>query len=219
MNDRLSVVAERAQTLVHHQQALHDVALLRQREEVSSTAPEHMPQTQAQKAPPVSRKTTAVEDIRNFMQLYGVVPLQADDPYSIPTPAAVSEHVQNRTLKGETLLQDLHKVFEKGAKSSLTDRELGGELLFESLLADSAAHPTKPGSVYNDTQLEGSIELLRHQVEQIENMFKDLKMDGPESAPDYVARAYRQISDQLKGKGDLKTGSPKLEEFLRKWSC
>ncbi|KAJ3564738.1 hypothetical protein NPX13_g7741 [Xylaria arbuscula] len=200
MNDRLSVVAERAKALVHHQRALHDVALLRQRAEISGAALEYAPQTKAQKLPLVSKNATAAEDIRAIMQLYGVVPVHADDPYSIPTPSMLDESSK------------------KGAKSTLTDRELGGELLLESLLADSAAHPMKAGSVYKDTQLEGSIEMLRDQIEQIENMFNDMHIGVPESAPDYVARAYRQISNQLKGKGSLKTDCSKLEEFTQKWS-
>ncbi|KAK5636649.1 hypothetical protein RRF57_012361 [Xylaria bambusicola] len=216
MNDRLNVVAERAQALVHHHQALREVASLRQREEISGPAPTQTSHKLAYKPPPVS-KTAVEEDLQTYMQLYGVVPGHTDNPFSKPTPSLLDEYVQNRTHKGDVLLQDLHKIFEKGAKSSLTDRELSGELLLESLLADSAAHPTKPGSVYKDTQLEGSIEILRDQVEQVKTIFKDLKMDGPASAPEYVVQTYRQITDQLKGKGRPRTDCPKLEEFLQKW--
>ncbi|KAI0528031.1 hypothetical protein F5B22DRAFT_16465 [Xylaria bambusicola] len=217
MNDRLDVVAKRAQALVHHQQALHKVASLRRHDEISSATATQTSHILSHKPPPVSEKAPQQEDLQAYMQLYGVVPTHADDPSSKPTPSLLDEYVQNRAHKGDVLLHDLHRIFEKGAKSSLTDRELGGELLLESLLADSAAHPTKPGSVYKDTQLEGSIEMLQDQAEQVKTIFNDLKMDGPASAPEYVAQAYRQITDQLKGKGSPKTDCPKLEEFLQKW--
>ncbi|KAI0905931.1 hypothetical protein F4823DRAFT_609151 [Ustulina deusta] len=237
MNDRLGAVAERTQTLVYHHQALYNLASFRQLKENSCSGdmvPGHMPHTLAHKLRPGPEQTTAAEHVRNYMQLYGVVPIHVDGPFPKPTPSLLDEHVQNRAHKGDTLLRDLHQLLEEAAKSSLTERELGGELLLESLLADSAARPANPGSVYKDTQLEGSIEMLRDQSEQIAEIFKGLKLEGPASAPDYVAHAYRQTANRLAanaGEGRFKGGEnpqtdcpnsircPKFEEFVRKWGC
>ncbi|KAI0816738.1 hypothetical protein GGR55DRAFT_628402 [Xylaria sp. FL0064] len=236
MNDRLSAIAERTKTLVYQHQALHNLALLRQLKETTkseSTVPNVMRQAQAHKSRLGPEHTRAAEQVRSYMQLYAVAPLHVDDPSPKPTSSILDDYVQNRAHKGDTLLQDLHKLFEAAAKSDLTDRELGGELLLESLLADSAAHSAKPGSVYMDTQLEGSIEVLQDQVKQIQGMFKDLKFDGPAAAPDYIAHAYRQTADRLAskiGERSFKGGQnpksecadriqdPKFEEFVRKWS-
>ncbi|KAI0429655.1 hypothetical protein F5Y09DRAFT_309700 [Xylaria sp. FL1042] len=235
MNDRLNAVAERTKILVYHYQALHNFASICQLKEATgseSIVPNVMLQAAAHKSRLGPEQAMAAEQVRSYMQLYGVAPIHVDDPSPKPTPSVLDEYVQNRAHKGDTLLQDLHKLFEAAAKSDLTDRELGGELLLESLLADSATHPAKPGSVYMDTQLEGSIEVLQDQVNQIQGMFKDLKFEGPAAAADYVAHAYRQIAGRPAAKvseGGLKGGqnpkiecadrirSSKFEEFVRKW--
>ncbi|KAI1426976.1 hypothetical protein F5Y12DRAFT_739379 [Xylaria sp. FL1777] len=235
MNDRLSAVAERTKTLVHHHQALYNTARLRQQEESSSSegmVPGRAPHTPAQRSRPGPEQATAAEHVRSFMQLYGVVPIHGDDPSPKPTPSLLDGYVRNRAHKGDTLLQDLHDLFEAAAKAGLTDRELGGELLLESLLADSAARPADSGSVYKDIQLEGSIEVLRDQAAQIQEIFRDLKLEGPTSPPDYVAHAYQRIADRHAtkgGQGRFKGGQspnadsvnsirdPKFEEFVRKW--
>ncbi|TGJ87697.1 hypothetical protein E0Z10_g1075 [Xylaria hypoxylon] len=242
MNDRLSAVAERTQILVYHHQALHNVAQVRQLNETSSPVgmvTGHVPHTLAHKTQShnmqlQNQQSTASDKLRAFMQVYGAIPIHVDDPFPRPTPSLLDEYVQNRAYKGDTLLQDLHKLFEAAAKSGLTDQELGGELLLESLLADSAASPIHPGSVYKDTQLEGSIEILRGQAKHIQEMFKDLKLEGPAMAPDYVAHAYRRTADQLPAKvgercfkgGDNPNSACracirclKFEEFVRKWGC
>ncbi|KAF2972549.1 hypothetical protein GQX73_g963 [Xylaria multiplex] len=235
MNDRLSAVAERTQLLVYHHQALHNVARVRQSIKTSShidTAPGH--KSQSRNTQRQNQHSTLSDKLQAFMQFYGAIPIHADNLSPTPTPSLLDEYVQNRAHKGDTLLQDLHKLFETAARSGLTDQEHGEELLLESLLADSAASPMQPGSVYKDTQLEGSIDVLRGQVNQIQEMFNDLKLGGPASAPDYVAHAYRQITGQLStkdGKGYFKGGDspnsarnacirgPKFEDFVRKWGC
>ncbi|KAI0542217.1 hypothetical protein GGR58DRAFT_300702 [Xylaria digitata] len=242
MNDRLGAVAERTQLLVYHHQALHNVAQVRQLTETSShrdMVPSHRPHTLAHKSQlrntqRQNQHNVASDKLQAFMQFYGAIPIHADNPSPTPTPSLLDEYVQSRAHKGDALLQDLHKLFETAARSGLTDQEHGGELLLESLLADSAASPMQPGSVYRDTQLEGSIDVLRGQVNQIQEMFKDLKLGGPALAPDYVAHAYRQVTGQLSSKdggGYFKGGdSPnsvrndcvrglKFEDFVRKWGC
>ncbi|KAI1154263.1 hypothetical protein F4825DRAFT_199094 [Nemania diffusa] len=235
MNDRLSAVAERTQVLVYHHQALHNVARVRQLEEASNPADMtsgRIPQTLAQSTQ-LKRESTAVsENLRVFMQIYGGVSIDTNDPFPNPTPSRLEVHVKSRAHKGDILLQDLHKLFETATKSGLTDRELGGELLLDSLLADSAASPNQLGSVYKDAQLEGSIAMLREQASQIQEIFKDLKLEGPTSAPDYVAHAYRQIDGRLAAKagdGCFRGGENpkptcnacirclKFEDFVRKW--
>ncbi|KAI8949580.1 hypothetical protein F4801DRAFT_552595 [Xylaria longipes] len=235
MNDRLSAVAERTKVLVYHHQALNNVARLRQSNQASDPikkVPRSVPNTPAQDAQTQRKCATASENLRAFMQIYGAVPIHTDDQLPKPTVSLLDEYVQTRAHKGDTLLQDLHKLFETATKSGLTDRELGGELLLESLLADSAASPAQPGSVYKDTQLEGSIAMLRDQSEQAQEMFKSLKLEGPASAPDYVTHSYRQTIDRLAAKageqclrGGENTSSAcmacvrclKYEEFVRKW--
>ncbi|KAI0118741.1 hypothetical protein GGR51DRAFT_497472 [Nemania sp. FL0031] len=228
MNDRLSAVAERTQVLVYHHQALRNVALVRQLNGTSEpvdTIPGRTPHTLAQKTQLSRESKAASESLRGFMQIYGAVPLHANDSYPEPAPSLLDEYVQNRARKGDALLQDLHKHFEAATKSSLADKELGLEQLLDSLLADSAATPAQLGSVYKDTELEGSIAMLQDQANQIQEMFANLKADGPEPAPDYVDYAYRQMVDRLPGKagdGRLRGGenlNSKLEDFIRKWSC
>ncbi|KAI0415823.1 hypothetical protein F5X98DRAFT_345605 [Xylaria grammica] len=243
MNDRLSVVAERTRTLVYHHRALHSIALIGQLKEISDpvemTSGHHVPPTSAHKTQSHNMKSqdqhsTTSDKLQAFMQFYGAIPIQANGSFSSPTPSLLDEYVQNRAHKGDALLQDLHKLFEGATKSGLTDQERGGELLLESLLADSAASPSQPGSVYKDIQLEGSIEMLRGQSKQIQEMFKDLKLEGPLLAPDHVAYAYQQTTDQLAAKvgeryskeGDNPNPACrdhirclKFEEFVRKWGC
>ncbi|KAI0976140.1 hypothetical protein F4678DRAFT_416048 [Xylaria arbuscula] len=224
MNDRLSAVAERTKLLVYHQQALYNLASLRMKETSGSggTVPKRKPHILVNKPRLGPEYSTAAEHIRTFMQLYGAVPIHADDPSPKLTPSLLDEYVQNRTHKGDTLLQDLHKLFEAASKADLADRELGGELVLESLLADSAARPGQPGSVYKDTEMEGSIDVLRDQAKQIQEMFNDLKFEGPAQPADYVAHAYRQSATKAnegRRKGDQNSSvrGPKFEEFLRKW--
>lgn len=236
MNERLSAVAERTQVLIYHHQALHNVARIRQSKEASSPVNMvlgRMPHTLVQNTQPQREYATASENLQAFMKLYGAIPIHAENPFLKPTPSILEEYVQNRAHKCDTLLQDLHKLFEAAAKSGLTDKELGGELLLDSLLADSAASPLHVGSVYKDTQLEGSIAMLEGQAKQIQEMFKELKLEGPATAPDYVAHAYRQTSDRLAAKareecfrsGDNSNPACnvcirclKFNEFVRKWA-
>jgi hypothetical protein len=236
MNDRLSAVAKRTQVLVYHHQALQNAAWLGQLKEARSEdmVPNRMPCTLAQNTQSFGEYSTASENLQVFMQLYGAVPVDLDPPYPKATPSLLNEFIQSRAHKGDTLLQDLHKLFEAAAKAGLTDRELGGELLLESLLADSIAGSAKSGSVYKDAQVEGSIAMLRDQAQQIQAMFKELKLDGPASAPDYIAHAYRQTTDRLaskvgedcfrEGKNPEPTCSTclrclRFEEFVRKWGA
>lgn len=230
MNDRLSAVTERTQNLVYHHQALQSVAQIRHSKEASSPVdivPGRDSHTLAQKTQAQRKYATASENLQAFMKLYGAIPIHVDNPFPKPTPSILEEYVQNRAHKGDTLLQDLHKSFEAAAKSGLTDKELGGELLLDSLLADSAASPLHVGSVYKDTQLEGSIALLGSQAKQIQEMFKELKLDGPAAASDYVAHAYRQTADRQAakvGKKPFRSGDnsnircDKFEDFVRRWA-
>ncbi|KAI1127786.1 hypothetical protein F5Y10DRAFT_242107 [Nemania abortiva] len=219
MNDRLSAVAERTQVLVYHHQALHDVARVRQLKEASISEDMDLGRTLhmlARNAQLGREHAKASENLRGFMQIYGAVPIHVGDPFPNPTSSLLDEYVQNRARKGDALIQDLHKLFEAAAKSGLTDKELGAELLLDSLLADSAATPAQLGSVYKDIQLEGSIAVLQGQANQIQEMFQDLKLEGPSLAPDYVTHAYRQTGGQLKV-GDIRCD--KFEDFVRKWGC
>ncbi|KAI0442192.1 hypothetical protein F4803DRAFT_551354 [Xylaria telfairii] len=231
MNDRLNAVAERTQILVYHYQTLNNVSQVRQSSQASNPTdkvPGRVPHNRAQDAQMQRKRerTTASENLWDFMQIYGAVPIHTNDSLSNPTASLLEEYVQTRARKGDALLEDLHKLFEATTKSGLTDRELGGELLLDSLLADSATSPTQPGSVYKDTQLEGSIAMLQGQVEQVREMFKSLKLDGPASAPDYVSHSYQQTVDRLtanvgerclRGENSNRVRCVKLEEFVRKW--
>ncbi|KAI1742261.1 hypothetical protein F4680DRAFT_446327 [Xylaria scruposa] len=221
MNDRLSAVAERTQTLVYHHRALNDVAGVRQSSEVSDPtekASGRAPHTLAQDPQTQRKYAAASENLRAFMQIYGAVPVHNGDSLPKMTVSLLDEHVQTRNRKGDALLHDLHKLFEAATKSGLTDRELGGESLLESLLADSAASLTQPGSVYKDAQLEGSIAMLQGQTEQVQEVFDSLKLDGPASAPDYVTHSHRQTIDRLAAKdGKQCLRGDKFEEFVRRW--
>ncbi|KAI1433378.1 hypothetical protein GGR50DRAFT_688307 [Xylaria sp. CBS 124048] len=235
MNDRLSAVAERTQMLVHHHQTFHNAAWVRQSKEASSSenmAPRETSRAPAQGNQLERQSRTASERLNAFMQIYGAAPVNSDQPFANPTPSLLDEHVKSRAEKGDTLLKDLHKSFEAATKAGLTEREISGDLLLESLLTDSSASPAQPGSIYKDAQLENSIEMLLGQTTQIQEMFKSLKLDGPAQAPDYVEHAYRQTSDRLAGKGDErgpkgvenpspscsdKIRGPKFDEFVRKW--
>lgn len=237
MNDRLSVVTERTRTLVYHHQALDQIDAVRRSTEPSGpidTAAERRPHTPPRKLQPRREQSAAAENLRAFMQIYGAVPIHADGPTPKPTPALLDEYVQARAHKGDTLLQDLHKVFESIIKSTLADKEQSAEALQESLLADSAADHTQSGSVYKDAELEGSIAVLQAQTNQIRQIFKDLKLEGPESAPDYVDYAARQIVDRqavnVSGKSSkgAESSDPvsadgircaKFDEFVQKWGC
>ncbi|KAI0862685.1 hypothetical protein F4860DRAFT_471455 [Xylaria cubensis] len=221
MNDRLSAVAERTQTLVYHHQALNNVAGIRQSSEALDTrekASGSAPHTLAQDTQTQRKCATASENLRAFMQIYGAAPIHNGDSLPKMTVSLLDEHVHTRNCKGDSLLQDLHKLFEATTKSGLTDRELVGESLLESLLADSAASPAQPGSVYKDAQLEGSIAMLQGQAEQVQGVFNSLKLDGPASAPDYVTHSHRQTLDRLAAKeGKQCLRGDKFEEFVRRW--
>ncbi|TRX94553.1 hypothetical protein FHL15_004708 [Xylaria flabelliformis] len=221
MNDRLSAIAERTQTLVYHHQALNNVARVRQSSEAVDTtekASGGAPHTLAQDTQTQRKCATASENLRAFMQIYGAAPVHNGDSLPKMTVSLLDEHVHTRNRKGESLLQDLHKLFEATTKSSLTDRELGGESLLESLLADSAASPSQTGSVYKDAQLEGSIAMLQGQAEQVQGVFNSLKLDGPASASDYVTHSHRQTLDRLTAKeGKQCLRGDKFEEFVRRW--
>lgn len=235
MNDRLSAVAERTRTLVYHHQALDQIDGVRRSTEPTGpvdTTTDRTPHTPPRKLQPRREQSAAAENLRAFMQIYGAVPLHADGPTPKPTPSLLDEYVQARAHKGDTLLRDLHKVFESITKSTLADKEQSEEALQESLLADSAANPAQSGSVYKDAELEGSIAVLQAQTNQIRQMFKDLKFEGPESAPDYVDYAARQIANQraanVSGKPSrgAESSDPasadgircaKFNEFVRKW--
>ncbi|KAI2642849.1 hypothetical protein GGS21DRAFT_499921 [Xylaria nigripes] len=236
MNQRLSAVAERTQILVYHHQALYNASWFRQIKKTSNpqdAIPRKMPRTMAHGTQP-DHYHTASESLQALMQIYGVVPINVEDPFPKPSPSLLDEYVQNRAQKGDIFIQDLHKLFEGAVKAGLTERELGGELLLESLLADSSANMTQPGSIYQDTELDKSIEMLRAQAQQVQNIFRTLNLDGPAQAPEFVAHAYRQTSDRLAAKvGERcfrggENPSPtcmvcirclKFEEFVRKWGC
>ncbi|KAI0553011.1 hypothetical protein F4679DRAFT_533248 [Xylaria curta] len=221
MNDRLSAVAERTQTLVYHHRALNDVAGVRQSSEAPDStekASGRVPHALAQDSQTQRKYAAASENLRAFMQIYGAVPVHNGDSLPKMTVSLLDEHVQTRNRKGDALLQDLHKIFEAATKSGLTDRELGGESLLESLLADSATSLTQPGSVYKDAQLEGSIAMLQGQTEQVQEVFNSLKLDGPASASDYVTHSHRQTIDRLAAKdGKQCLRGDKFEEFVRRW--
>ncbi|KAI0476837.1 hypothetical protein F4859DRAFT_514168 [Xylaria cf. heliscus] len=233
MNDRLSAVAERTRMLIYHHQALNNIGQVRQSNQTSGQREKvSTPPTRAQDAQTQRKHSKASENLQAFMRIYGAVPIDTVDTLPKPTAALLDEYVQARAHKGDTLLHDLHRLFEATTKSSLTDRELGGELLLESLLADSAASSAHPGSVYKDTQLEGSIAMLRGQAEQVQEMFESLKLEGPTSPSDYVAHSYRQTVDRLAAKvgeqclrrGDNSDAACKacvrclkFEEFVRRW--
>ncbi|KAI1818981.1 hypothetical protein F4861DRAFT_528601 [Xylaria intraflava] len=237
MNDRLNAVAERTRILVYHHQALYNAAWIRQSKETSSSedvAPQEIPRTTTRQSQSERQYRAASESLHAFMQIHGGVLINAGQQFTAPTPSLLNEHVQSRVEKGDNLLKDLHKLFEATIKSGLTERELSGDLLLESLLTDSSANPTQPGSIYKDVELEKSIELLQNQTNHIQEMFKRLKLDGPSLAPDYVAHVCQQTTDRLAGKTDEKglggceNQSPtcsacmrclKFEEFVRKWAC
>ncbi|KAI1813913.1 hypothetical protein GGS20DRAFT_446022 [Poronia punctata] len=235
LNERLSVVAERTQILVYHHQALHKAGYVRLLKEAKPQ--DLVPKSAIPTLAHVGNAKdfgTAAENIRQFIDLYATVPINVSDPYPTPTPSLLEEYVQSRAEKGDVVLKDLHKLFEAATKAGLSDRELGGDLLLESLLADSEPYPVQPGSAYKDTQLENSIAVLRGQANQVKEIFKNLKLTGPANAPDFVAHAYRQTAERLAariGEDCFQRGHNrkprcetcirclKFEEFLRKWGC
>ncbi|KAI1175959.1 hypothetical protein F4777DRAFT_288646 [Nemania sp. FL0916] len=234
MNDRLSAVAERTAILVYHHQALEHVAWLRQLREAipGSMVMNPMRPSLSHDTIPYRKHSTVAENVRAFMQCYGSIPLDVGNPFPKPPPSVLDEYVQSRAQRGDVLLQDVHKLFEAAAKSGLIAMALGGDLLLDSLLADSAASSAQPGSVYTDTQVDRSIAVLREQAKSIREMFRDMNLAGPANAPDYVAYAYQQTSDRLAvkvGEDCFKGGQNpkpkcltcirclKFEEFVRKW--
>jgi len=234
LNEHLAAVAKRTEILVYHHKALRDASYVRQLKEAGSLdkVPQEMPRTMAQGIHHFRKNATAAENMQYYMKLYGAVPVEVPSLFPRPTPSVLDEYVRNRAQKGDTMLEDLHKLFEAATKAGLTDRELGGELLLESLLADSSPKSGQLGSAYKDSELESSIAVLRSQAKQIQEMFKELNLDGIANASDFVAHAYRQNVERLNakvGEDCFRRGENKspgclncvrclrFEEFLRKW--
>ncbi|KAI0393929.1 hypothetical protein F5Y17DRAFT_283571 [Xylariaceae sp. FL0594] len=236
MHDHLEAVVSRTEILVYHHQALRDASYLRP---LYKAGPSDMvpkgppPRTKAQDIRSFRKNATASENLMYYMKLYAPAPLIVPSIYAPPAPSVLRRFVHDRAEKGDKMLKDMHILFEVAVKACLTDRELGGELLLESLLADSSPDPAEPGSAYKDSELERSIEVLRGQAQQVQQMFKELNLDGIANAPDFVAHAYRQNAERLDAKvgedcfrhGENKRPSCltcvrclKFEQFLRRWS-
>ncbi|KAI8625298.1 hypothetical protein F5Y19DRAFT_450945 [Xylariaceae sp. FL1651] len=234
LNERLEAVAERTQMLVYHHQTLRNSALYYQLMKRPAPVPTTLRHTMARNTKPFRSNATAVENLRYIMELYGAIPMQVDNSRLKPGPSLLEEYVQKRAQKGDTFLQDLHKLFEAATKSGLTDTELGVEMLQESLFADSSASSKVLSGPFMDPQIEKPISMLRSQAKLVQEVFKELKLDGPAAAPDFVAHAYRQTADRLAAKDGedcWKSGQNtnpacltcirclKFEAFLRKWGC
>ncbi|KAI1331095.1 hypothetical protein F5Y16DRAFT_292233 [Xylariaceae sp. FL0255] len=226
MNQRLALVSERTRDIVYHQQALaNGCKHLKAKTETSS--PELHPST------PHGTKRghqdiQATENLRSFMEVYGI-PLDLTDPMSETTTIILEEYVRKREQKREMIHQDIQRALEKAARTSLTDHERSKELLLECLRQDFSESQSQ--DVFHDAVLEESIDALRKQANQVSDIFRDLQLGGPASAPEFIAHTHSQIIKQLasgnrgmaqqgEGKYDSTLSfvqGPEFDDFVKKW--
>ncbi|KAI1491020.1 hypothetical protein F5X96DRAFT_678672 [Biscogniauxia mediterranea] len=237
MNKRLMVLAERIQTLVYHHQALFN-AFYYVEARAHGEDPKAYPKTQSHT---VKIATSDGEDnanlvdlVRHYMHVYGSIPIEVDyDPLESPikTLSKIDEYVQSRAEKGLQIAQDMHKFFETAVKAGLVDTELGGQIILDCMLMDSATG-LYDDSIFTDQQLEESVAATRAQVHLIRKIFNDLQLTEAETAPDFALDAYRKIAECLavkNGHGCFKPDSraavtcPKcirclhFQNFIRRW--
>ncbi|KAI5926496.1 hypothetical protein F4810DRAFT_707581 [Camillea tinctor] len=237
MNKRLMALAERIQTLVYHHQALFN-AFQYVQARVHKTDPKNRPRTKSHAVKIVSPdgvgNSTIVDLIRHYMHVYGSIPIEVDyDPLESPikTLSKIDEYVQNRAEKGLQIAQDMHKFFEIAVKAGLVDTELGGQIVLDCMLTDSATG-LYDESVFTDHQLEESVAATRQQVQHIRSLFNELHLNEASTAPDFALDAYRKVAECLaakSGHGCFKPGSasaitcPKcvrcihFQNMIRRW--
>ncbi|KAI1497731.1 hypothetical protein F5X99DRAFT_355715 [Biscogniauxia marginata] len=237
MNERLTVLAERIQTLVYHHQALFNAfhyLEARARDDDPKYCPRIQSHTVKLVTPVGEHNANLVELVRHYMHVYGSIPVDVDyDPLESPikTISKIDEYVQSRAEKGLEIAQDMHKFFETAVKAGLVDTELGGHIILDCVLADSATGFNDSG-VFADQQLEESVAATKEQIRLVRRIFHGLQLTGAETAPDFVADAYKKTAECLaakNGNGCFKPGfkstvtCPKcirclhFENLLRRW--
>ncbi|KAL7626482.1 hypothetical protein AAE478_003254 [Parahypoxylon ruwenzoriense] len=208
MNFRLRVIADRIGMLVYHHQTLFAAFsyVNSKAETQSSKALETTNAHVVQNDEKGERKgSTLLEAIRRKMELYGSIPINIGKPYRTPHMqiTKLDRYVLTRQQKGDDLARNMHRFFEMAVSAELTDAELGGQLLLDSVIADSASGCRSGGRVYEDQQVEDSVSTMKSQVEEVQTVFRQLRDEGigaPSSAPDFVAYAYNKAAKQLANK-------------------
>ncbi|KAI5855074.1 hypothetical protein GGS23DRAFT_445942 [Durotheca rogersii] len=205
MNHRLRVLADRIKMLVYHHQTLFNAfAYVKRR-----TDPQPIGEPRPTKAH-VARSDinddtdgpTLLENMQRQMELYGSIPIDVGEFYRAPRfkVTKLDRYTLTRQSKGDELARSMHKLFEIAVAAELTDTELGGQLLLDSVVADSGSGCRAGGRVYEDQQVEDSVSAMRSQVEEVQAVFRQLRNEGevaPSSAPDFVAYAFNKVAKQL----------------------
>ncbi|KAI0602928.1 hypothetical protein F4775DRAFT_4369 [Biscogniauxia sp. FL1348] len=237
MNKRLMVLAERIQTLVYHHQALFN-AFHYLEARAHGQDPRACPRTRSHTVqivtPGRAEKANLVDLVRHYMHVYGSIPIEVDyDSLESPikTLSKIDEYVQSRAEKGLQIAQDMHKFFETAVKAGLVDTELGGQIILDCMIMDSATG-LYDNSIFTDQQLEESVAATRAQVQLIRKIFNDLQLTEAEAAPDFALDAYKKVAECLaakNGHGCFKPDSRapvtcskcirclNFQNFIRRW--
>ncbi|KAI2613272.1 hypothetical protein GGR54DRAFT_330929 [Hypoxylon sp. NC1633] len=237
MNERLSVLADRVKMLAYHHQALLNAFAYGSRGADSQptwTLASTGINTNQDKANGKAKGFTLLETIKRQMEVYGAIPidvgkqLESEQPQSRSTLGIkLDRYVTARQKKGDVLARHVHDSFETAVQAELTDAELGGQLLLDSVLSGSAAGQMG-NLVYEDLQVEESVSALNLYVEQIRATVKNVQDSHavPSSAADVVAQASNNATkprqrSQKGGEGsqsvDYQERCPKFADLIRRW--
>ncbi|XXG96854.1 peptidyl-prolyl cis-trans isomerase Pin1 [Hypoxylon texense] len=227
MNERLRVLIDRIGSLVCHLRILSN-ALMHMNSSRSHSEPIGLlkinkPLSGSDKEQKKTKEQTLLKTIQRQMELYGPIPIDSEneDRTSRMHTSKINRYLMSRQRKGDDLARSMHEHFERVVRAELTDAELAGQLLLDSVTADSAAGCRSNGHVYEDQQVEDSVATVKSQAEEIRAIIGELLEDGvgtPTSAPDYVSYAYNKAAKQLTNK-DLEDQErcTKLTSLIQKW--
>ncbi|KAI1344224.1 hypothetical protein F5Y15DRAFT_106319 [Xylariaceae sp. FL0016] len=196
LNARLSIIAQRIQTLVCHHQALkcafetgQSLSFTRRTHRDDPSSSRHTIQSSVRGE---HVEATLLETLKNQMSTYGF-PLTASFEASV-----LESYVQERSAKGDGLSRDLQNLFIAAVKTNLTNHEVGTQLAMNSVLSDSACGLFKvPAGVHKDLQLDHSITTLEKQTTEAQGVFQKLNVAGPASPPDFIACVHQKAADRL----------------------
>ncbi|KAI0181171.1 hypothetical protein GGR52DRAFT_21611 [Hypoxylon sp. FL1284] len=226
MNERLCVLLDRISSLVCHLRILSNALM-----HMSASRPQSqtMGLTEATKAVSASdrgKKTngqTLHKTIQRQMELYGPIPVDSEKEHLTLRKQVnkLDSFVMSRQKKGDDLSRNMHENFERTVRAELTNIELAGQLLLDSVMVDSAAGYHEDGNVYEDQQVEDSVASVKSQAAEIQEVIKELLGDESgslSSAPDIITYAYNKASKRL-SRGDLgdQERCAKLTALIRKW--
>ncbi|KAI1396025.1 hypothetical protein F4819DRAFT_153849 [Hypoxylon fuscum] len=234
MNERLRLLVDRIKILVYHHQTLLNAlahANNRPRSKPTGILGPTNTHSVSSKEDDKTKGPTLLQTIQRQMELYGPIPKEPGEKRNAPTPrmqvSKLDHYVMSRQRKGDDLARNMHNFFEAAAQAELTDAELGGQLLLESVITDSTAGCRPGGHVYDDQQVEDSVATMKSQAEEIETAFAKLREDGagvPKSASEFVTHAYNKAAKQPPTKGsagstdlDGQERCAKLAALISKW--